>query len=134
MILRSPSIVRIQHYRIIKWEWRWNQGFHAHFPKERRIDFNLLLGIFLVNNRPERADGKEVGPALKKRKLSDNYTFFARYDDATETDQEGSYTIYGIERNMAKGVTMALNMQSWTDAAEGSEAEQTLFLNLEYTF
>ena len=67
-------------------------------------------------------------------KLSDNYTFFARYDDATETDQEGSYTIYGIERNMAKGVTMALNMQSWTDAAEGSEAEQTLFLNLEYTF
>ena len=67
-------------------------------------------------------------------KLSDNYTFFARYDDATETDQEGSYTIYGIERNMAKGVTVALNMQSWTDAAEGSEAEQTLFLNLEYKF
>ena len=67
-------------------------------------------------------------------KLSDNYTFFARHDDATETDQEGSYTIYGIERNMAKGVTIALNMQSWTDAAEGSEAEQTLFLNLEYKF
>lgn len=67
-------------------------------------------------------------------KLSDNYTFFARYDDATETDQEGSYIICGVERNMAKGVTVALNMQSWTDAAEGSEAEQTLFLNLEYKF
>ena len=67
-------------------------------------------------------------------KLSDNYTFFARHDDATETDQEGSYAIYGVERNMAKGVTVALNMQSWTDAAEGSEAEQTLFLNLEYKF
>ena len=53
---------------------------------------------------------------------------------ASETDQEGSYTIYGIERQMAKGVTVAINMQSWTDAAEGSEAESTLFLNLEYKF
>ena len=66
--------------------------------------------------------------------ISDDYTIFARYDDASETDQEGSYTIYGIERQMAKGVTVAINMQSWTDAAEGSEAESTLFLNLEYKF
>ena len=35
---------------------------------------------------------------------------------------------------MTKGVTIALNMQSWTDAAEGSEAEETLFLNIEYKF
>ena len=35
---------------------------------------------------------------------------------------------------MAKGVTVALNMQSWTDSAEGSEAENTLFLNFEYKF
>jgi len=66
--------------------------------------------------------------------ISDNYTIFARYDDASETDKEGSYTIYGIERKMAKGVKVAINMQSWTDAAEGSEAESTLFLNLEYKF
>lgn len=66
--------------------------------------------------------------------ISDDYTIFARYDDASETDQEGSYTIYGIERQMAKGVTVAINMQSWTDAAEGSEAESTLFLSLEYKF
>jgi hypothetical protein len=25
-------------------------------------------------------------------------------------------------------------MQSWTDAADGSEAENTLYLNLEYKF
>jgi len=66
--------------------------------------------------------------------ISDKYTVFARYDDATETDKEGSYTIYGIERKMTKGVTIALNMQSWTDAEEGSEAESTLFLNFEYKF
>ena len=67
-------------------------------------------------------------------KISEDYTLFARYDDASETNQEGSYTIYGIERVMTKGVTVALNMQSWTDSAEGSEAENTLFLNLEYKF
>ena len=67
-------------------------------------------------------------------KLNDDYTLFARYDDATETAKEGSYTIYGIERQMTKGVTVALNMQSWTDAADGSEAENTLYLNLEYKF
>jgi len=67
-------------------------------------------------------------------KLNEEYTLFARYDDATETTKEGSYTIYGIERQMTKGVTVALNMQSWTDAADGSEAENTLNLNLEYKF
>ena len=67
-------------------------------------------------------------------KLNDDYTFFARYDDCEKTDKAGSYTIYGVERKMAKGVTVALNMQSWTDSAEGSEAENTLFLNFEYKF
>jgi hypothetical protein len=67
-------------------------------------------------------------------KMSDKYTVFARHDDASKTNKEGSFTVYGIERKMAKGVTVALNMQSWTDSAEGSEAENTLFLNLEYKF
>ena len=67
-------------------------------------------------------------------KMSDKYTVFARHDDASKTNEQGSFTVYGIERKMAKGVTVALNMQSWTDSAEGSEAENTLFLNLEYKF
>jgi hypothetical protein len=67
-------------------------------------------------------------------KLNEDYTLFARYDDATQTSTGGSYTIYGIERQMTKGVKVALNMQSWTDAANGSEAENTLYLNLEYKF
>ena len=55
-------------------------------------------------------------------------------DALIETLKEGSYTIYGIERVLAKGVTIALNMQSWSDVAEDSEAEETLFLNIEYKF
>ncbi len=67
-------------------------------------------------------------------KVSNDYTIFARYDDASETEQEGSYTIYGIERNMAKGVTVSLNVQSWTNSDEDSEEQNTLYLNLEYKF
>ena len=67
-------------------------------------------------------------------KLDEKYTVFARYDDAEETDKAGTYTIYGVERKMSKGVTIAVNMQSWTDSVEDSEAEQTIFLNLEYKF
>ena len=46
--------------------------------------------------------------------------------------------IYGIEREMVKGVTVALNMQSTTaepsNEVPNPEAENTLFLNLEYKF
>tara|TARA_B100000902_G_scaffold397546_1_gene461669 strand:- start:506 stop:1468 length:963 start_codon:yes stop_codon:yes gene_type:complete len=80
------------------------------------------------------AEEQDIISIYGSYKLNDDYTFFARYDDCKKTDKAGSYTIYGIERKMAKGVTIALNMQSWTDAAEGSEAEETLFLNLEYEF
>jgi hypothetical protein len=67
-------------------------------------------------------------------KISNNYTLFARYDDASETSRAGTYTVYGIERKIAKGITVALNIQSWENDADGSEAEETLFLNLEYKF
>ena len=61
-------------------------------------------------------------------KLSEHYTLFARHDDVSETSEYGTYTIYGLERKMAKGVTIALNMQSWTDSSDGAEAENTLYL------
>ena len=67
-------------------------------------------------------------------KLSDNYTLFARYDDAKETSKAGTYMIYGVERMMTKGVKIALNVQSWTDDVDDAEAQNTLFLNLEYKF
>ena len=98
---------------------------------------NMTIGgeTNMMNNSNYVTDAeKSLMSVYGSYNISDNYTLFARYDDASETDQEGSYTIYGIERKMAKGVTVALNMQSWVDAADDSEAEQTLFLNLEYKF
>jgi hypothetical protein len=35
---------------------------------------------------------------------------------------------------MAKGVKLAINIQSWTGAEENAEAKRTLFMNLEYKF
>ena len=98
---------------------------------------NMTIGgeTNMMNNSNYVTDAeKSLMSVYGSYNISDNYTLFARYDDASETDQEGSYTVYGIERKMAKGVTVALNMQSWVDAADDSEAEQTLFLNLEYKF
>jgi len=98
---------------------------------------NIIFGVEkdMMKNVDNVVDSEQQMISLYGAyKMSDKYTVFARYDDASETDKEGSYTIYGIERNMTKGVTIALNMQLWTDSAEGSKAEETLFLNLEYKF
>ena len=67
-------------------------------------------------------------------KISNNYTLFARHDDAFETSNSGKYTVYGVERKMVKGVTVALNMQTWDNEFKGSEDEETLFISLEYKF
>ena len=67
-------------------------------------------------------------------KISRNYTLFGRYDDATNTDEAETFMIYGIEREMIKGVTVALNMQSTKKDIVDAEAENTLFLNFEYKF
>ena len=79
--------------------------------------------------------------------LNDNYSLFGRYDQMSSEDaegaqwnidQDGNLTIFGIQRKMTKGVTVALNMQTWQDATlEGEEeakAESTLYINLEYKF
>jgi len=100
------------------------------------INFSLGCETSLMQNADNiiADEEKSLMSIYGSYKLSENYTLFARYDDATETSTEGSYTIYGIERQMSKGVTVALNMQSWTDAEDGSDAENTLYLNLEYKF
>lgn len=66
--------------------------------------------------------------------ISDKYSIFGRYDDATLTDKETSYTVIGIERQMTKGVKVALNVQSDKGIEEDAEAQNTLYLNLEYKF
>ena len=80
-------------------------------------------------------------------KLNEKTSVFGRYDkldseDALEAqwniDNDGELTIFGIERKMTKGVTVAVNVQSWKDATLDNEpeasAESTLYINLEYKF
>jgi len=80
-------------------------------------------------------------------KLNEKTSVFGRYDkldseDALEAqwniDTDGELTIFGIERKMTKGVTVAVNVQSWKDATLDNEpeasAESTLYINLEYKF
>jgi len=98
---------------------------------------NLTVGgeIDMMKNTGNVKDTEqEMMSVYGAYKVSNDYTIFARYDDASETEQEGSYTIYGIERNMAKGVTVSLNVQSWTNSDDESEEQNTLYLNLEYKF
>lgn len=80
-------------------------------------------------------------------KLNDLYSLFGRYDTMGSKDadgnqwnlsEDGNLTIFGIQRKMAKGVTVAVNMQTWGDAtaegAEKAEKDSALYINLEYKF
>jgi hypothetical protein len=98
---------------------------------------NMILGAesnMMDNVANVKDNEEELMSIYGAYKISNNYTLFARYDDASETSRAGTYTVYGIERKIAKGITVALNIQSWENDADGSEAEETLFLNLEYKF
>ena len=54
------------------------------------------------------------------------------------SDKLGQLTIIGVEKQMTKGVKVALNVQSYKAAtlegATEAEAVNTLYLNLEYKF
>ena len=93
-------------------------------------------------------DNTKTGISLYgNMRLMDDISLFGRYDDLSSEDadgsqwnldKDGSLIIFGIERKMAKGVTASINVQSWTDAtlegSEEAEAQNTLYLNLEYKF
>ena len=79
--------------------------------------------------------------------IGNGVSLFGRYDlseseDGNENqwniDNEGELTIIGVEKQMTKGVKVALNVQSYKAAtlegATEAEAVNTLYLNLEYKF
>ena len=79
--------------------------------------------------------------------IGNDVSIFGRYDmsdseDANENqwniENEGEFTIFGIEKQMTKGVKLALNIQSFKQATlegeEEAESVNTLYLNLEYKF
>ena len=77
--------------------------------------------------------------------IGNDVSIFGRYDlsdskDANENqwniENEGELTIIGIEKQMIKGVKVALNVKSYKQATaeDDEEANNMLFLNLEYKF
>ena len=79
--------------------------------------------------------------------IGNDVSLFGRYDmsdseDANENqwniENEGELTIIGIEKQMTKGVKVALNVKSFKaatlDGEEEAEANNMLYLNLEYKF
>ena len=79
--------------------------------------------------------------------IGNDVSIFGRYDmsdseDANENqwniENEGELTIIGIEKQMTKGVKVALNVKSFKaatlDGEEEAEANNMLYLNLEYKF
>jgi hypothetical protein len=79
--------------------------------------------------------------------IGNDVSVFGRYDmsdseDANENqwniENEGELTIIGIEKQMTKGVKVAVNVKSFKaatlDGEEEAEANNMLYLNLEYKF
>ena len=103
-------------------------------------NFNLGADKSVMTNAGNKIDvKKDLLSVYGSYKLNDKYTYFSRYDNVTSEEdwnleKDGNFTVIGIERQMAKGVKLAINVQSWTGAEENAEAKRTLFMNLEYKF
>ncbi len=103
-------------------------------------NFNLGADKSVMTNAGNKIDvKKDLLSVYGSYKLNDKYTYFSRYDNVTSEEdwnleKDGNFTVIGIERQMAKGVKLAVNVQSWTGAEENAEAKRTLFMNLEYKF
>ena len=121
---------------------------------------NTLAGVYqteglkiggeynIQENAGNSKDKKKIGMSVYgDYKLSDKNSIFGRYDKMDSEDEndfqwnvdkDGVLMIFGIERKMTKGVTVAANIQTWQEATleveEEAKRESTFFLNLEYKF
>ena len=87
------------------------------------------------------SDGKEKTgiSAYGSYDLGDDMSLFGRYDELSSEndwnlDKDGTFMIAGVEKVMTKGVKASLNYQSFTEAKDGAESENTMYLSLEYKF
>jgi len=94
---------------------------------------NMMNTMNMLDNR------KDLLSVFGNYTLSEKYSFLGRYDNVTSKEgwdlaNDGNYTVFGIARQMAKGVKISFNIQSWTAVEENEETERTLFINLVYKF
>lgn len=104
------------------------EGFNVGF------EYNMQEGAKNVADQVRKGTS-----AYAAYNIGDGLSVFGRYDELTSEndwnlDKDGTFMIVGLEKAMTKGVKASLNYQSWTDATEGTEAEGTVYLNLEYKF
>ncbi|MDB0006577.1 hypothetical protein N9E30_01345 [Flavobacteriales bacterium] len=102
--------------------------------------YKVGLEYNIQENAQNVTDKERTGiSAYGSYDMSNGMSLFGRYDElASDEDwnisRDGSFMILGIEKEMVKGVKVALNYQSWTNTAENAEAEESVFLNFEYKF
>ena len=102
--------------------------------------FSLGAEYNLQENAKNVLDQERTGiSAYGSYNLNDGMSLFARYDElSSENDwnlsKDGTFMIIGVEKQMVKGLKVALNYQSSTAATENAEAESSLFMNLEFKF
>ena len=102
--------------------------------------YKVGLEYNIQENAQNVTDRERTGiSAYGSYDMSNGMSLFGRYDElASDEDwnisRDGSFMIVGVEKEMVKGVKVALNYQSWTNTAENAEAEESVFLNFEYKF
>lgn len=99
----------------------------------------LNLGFetdMMENSNNIATDDREIMSIYGSYKLSDRYTLFGRYDNYTSSeeslDEDGTYTIAGVEAQLTKGVKAAVNVRQTTN--ENDVKDNAFYLNLEYKF
>ena len=103
-------------------------------------DYTIGLEYNLRENTNNVLDKNSTGlSAYMTYEFNNGFSVFGRYDEMSSDDdwnisKDGTFTIFGIEKQMIKGVKVAVNYQSYEGAEENSEQENTFFLNLEYKF
>ena len=103
-------------------------------------NYTFGLEYNLRENTNNVLDKNSTGlSAYMTYKLSNGLSLFARYDEMNSDEdwnisKDGTFTIFGLEKQMTKGVKVAVNYQSYEGAEINSEQENTFFLNLEYKF
>ena len=86
------------------------------------------------NNTPDM--DKEIMSIYGSYKLLDKFTLFGRYDDYSSEnswDEDGTYTIIGVETQLTKGVKAAANIRQTTNDVNDIK-DNDFYLNLEYKF
>ena len=103
-------------------------------------DYTLGLEYNLRENTNNVLDNNSTGlSAYMTYRLNNGLSLFGRYDEMSSDEdwnitKDGTFTIFGIEKQMTKGVKVAANIKSFQGAEANAEQENTFFLNLEYKF